>query len=44
MEQYFRQLEATNPDEITAATIEEEFAPRQEQRSGFARPKKPGRR
>ena len=38
------QLEATNPDEITIQTLHDEFHPKQEQKSGFARPKRPGRR
>ncbi|KAI9691566.1 MAG: Twinfilin-1 [Bathelium mastoideum] len=39
-----KRFEATNPDEITAQTLYEEFHPKQEQKSGFARPKRPGRR
>jgi twinfilin-like protein len=38
------QMEATDPSDITASTIESEFAPKQEEKSGFARPKRPGRR
>jgi twinfilin-like protein len=38
------QLEATDPTEITAQTIAEEFAIKQESKSGFAKPKRPGRR
>jgi twinfilin-like protein len=38
------QLEATDPSEITAQTIAEEFAIKQEQKSGFSKPKRPGRR
>ncbi|KAF2229024.1 actin depolymerizing protein [Viridothelium virens] len=39
-----KKLEATNPDEITAQTLHDEFNPKSEQKSGFARPKRPGRR
>ncbi|KAI9841057.1 MAG: Twinfilin-1 [Sclerophora amabilis] len=39
-----KKLEASNPSEITAAMIHEEFHPKQEQKSGFSRPKRPGRR
>jgi len=38
------QLEATDPSEITAETIAEEFTVKQEQKSTFAKPKRPGRR
>ncbi|KAI9675358.1 MAG: Twinfilin-1 [Caeruleum heppii] len=39
-----KKLEASSPDEITATTIHEEFHPRQEEKAGFSRPKRPGRR
>ncbi|KAI9706791.1 MAG: Twinfilin-1 [Bogoriella megaspora] len=39
-----KKLEATEPSEITAQTLHDEFNPKQEQKSGFARPKRPGRR
>lgn len=39
-----KKLEATDPSEITAKTIEDEFQAKQEVKSGFARPKRPGRR
>ncbi|KAI9837708.1 MAG: hypothetical protein M1819_006641 [Sarea resinae] len=39
-----KKLEASNPDEITEATIHEEFHPKQEQKLAFSRPKRPGRR
>lgn len=39
-----RKLEATNPSEINAQTLEDEFRQKEEQKSGFARPKRPGRR
>ncbi|KAI4133275.1 MAG: hypothetical protein LQ338_000333 [Usnochroma carphineum] len=39
-----KKLEASSPSEITPETIEEEFHPKQEQKQGFARPKRPGRR
>jgi len=39
-----KKIEATDPNEITAEMIEAEFAPKQEQKSGFAKPKRPGRR
>ncbi|KAI9702541.1 MAG: Twinfilin-1 [Candelina mexicana] len=38
-----RKLEASSPSEITASTIMEEFQPKQEQKSGFSRPKRPGK-
>jgi hypothetical protein len=38
------QMEATSPLEITAATIEEEFHPKREEKVAFSRPKRPGRR
>ncbi|KAF2456547.1 hypothetical protein BDY21DRAFT_347512 [Lineolata rhizophorae] len=39
-----KKLEASTPDEISAETIQEEFQPRQETKTGFAKPKRPGRR
>ncbi|KAF2434416.1 actin depolymerizing protein [Tothia fuscella] len=39
-----KKLEATDPSEITAQTIADEFAVKQEQKSGFSKPKRPGRR
>jgi len=39
-----RKLEATDPNEISAQTLEDEFRQKSEQKSGFARPKRPGRR
>lgn len=39
-----KKMEATDPSEITAKSIEDEFAVKQEVKSGFARPKRPGRR
>ncbi|KAI9737158.1 MAG: Twinfilin-1 [Cirrosporium novae-zelandiae] len=39
-----KKLEATNPDEITEKTLEEEFHPPQEAKQAFARPKRPGRK
>ncbi|KAL8910528.1 MAG: hypothetical protein Q9171_004187, partial [Xanthocarpia ochracea] len=39
-----KKLEASSPSEITPEMIREEFQPRQEQKQGFARPKKPGKR
>ncbi|KAL8757122.1 MAG: hypothetical protein Q9199_002434 [Rusavskia elegans] len=39
-----KKLEASSPAEITPKMIEEEFQPRQEQKQGFARPKRPGKR
>lgn len=38
------QFEASSPSEITASMIEEEFRPKQEQKQGFSRPKRPGKR
>ena len=38
------QFEASSPSEITASTIEDEFRPKQEQKQGFSRPKRPGKR
>jgi twinfilin-like protein len=39
-----KSIEATDPSEVTAKSIEEEFAVKQEVKSGFARPKRPGKR
>jgi twinfilin len=39
-----KKIEATDPEEISAATLETEFAPKQEQKQAFAKPKRPGRR
>ncbi|KAJ9665780.1 Twinfilin-1 [Coniosporium apollinis] len=39
-----RKLEASEPEEISAESIEAEFRPKEEVKSGFARPKRPGRR
>lgn len=39
-----KKLEASSPSEITSATLEEEFRPKQEQKQAFSRPKKPGKR
>ncbi|KAL8829973.1 MAG: hypothetical protein Q9191_001698 [Dirinaria sp. TL-2023a] len=39
-----KRLEASSPSEITADAIEEEFTPKQEQKQGFSRPKRPGKR
>ncbi len=39
-----KKLEASSPSEITVATLEEEFRPKLEQKQGFSRPKKPGKR
>jgi twinfilin-like protein len=39
-----RKLEATDPSEISAQTLEDEFRQKSEQKSGFARPKRPGKR
>lgn len=38
------QLEASSPSEITAALLYEEFHPKKEEKTNFARPKRPGRR
>jgi twinfilin-like protein len=38
------QIEATDPGEITAESIEAEFTPKQETKAAFAKPKRPGRR
>lgn len=40
-----KKLEATNPDEVTEQVIEEEFkSEEKEEKKGFAKPKRPGRR
>ncbi|KAF2085253.1 actin monomer binding protein-like protein [Saccharata proteae CBS 121410] len=39
-----KRMEASTPDEITEQSINEEFAPKQEVKTGFAKPKRPGRR
>ncbi|KAL8672285.1 MAG: hypothetical protein Q9168_003256 [Polycauliona sp. 1 TL-2023] len=39
-----KKLEASSPSEITPEMIGEEFQPRLEQKQGFARPKRPGKR
>ncbi|KAG8531489.1 uncharacterized protein KY384_003118 [Bacidia gigantensis] len=39
-----RKFEVTSPTEISQSTIEDEFTPKQEQKQGFLRPKKPGKR
>ncbi|KAL8760518.1 MAG: hypothetical protein Q9184_003297 [Pyrenodesmia sp. 2 TL-2023] len=39
-----KKFEASSPEEITPEMLEEEFHPRQEQKQGFARPKRPGKR
>ncbi|KAL8948308.1 MAG: hypothetical protein Q9222_005491, partial [Ikaeria aurantiellina] len=39
-----KKLEASSPMEITPEMIEEEFQPKVEQKQGFARPKRPGKR
>ncbi|KAK0659500.1 Twinfilin-1 [Lasiodiplodia hormozganensis] len=39
-----KRLEFSNPDEIGATTIDEEFAPKEEKKTGFSKPKRPGRR
>jgi twinfilin len=38
------QIEATDPSEITEGSLLAEFAPREEIKVGFAKPKRPGRR
>ena len=38
------QMEASSPEEITSAALEEEFRPKAEEKRGFERPKRPGRR
>ncbi|KAI4146202.1 MAG: hypothetical protein L6R39_003552, partial [Caloplaca ligustica] len=39
-----KKLEASSPSEITPEMIEEEFRPKLEQKQGFARPKRPGKK
>lgn len=39
-----KRLEASSPDEITAATLDEDFHPKKQEKVAFARPKRPGRR
>ncbi|CAO1603451.1 Twinfilin-1 [Xanthoria calcicola] len=39
-----KKLEASSPAEITPEMLGAEFQPRQEQKQGFARPKRPGKR
>lgn len=40
-----KRLEATNPDEVTAQLVEDEFkVEEKEEKKGFAKPKRPGRR
>lgn len=39
-----KKLEASSPSEITPDIILEEFQPKIEQKQGFARPKRPGKR
>ncbi|KAL8916715.1 MAG: hypothetical protein Q9208_008362 [Pyrenodesmia sp. 3 TL-2023] len=39
-----KKFEASSPGEMTPEMLEEEFHPRQEQKQGFARPKRPGKR
>jgi len=39
-----KKMEATDPSDITAKAIEDEFQVKQEVKTGFARPKRPGRR
>lgn len=39
-----KKLEFSDPSELTAQSIEGEFAPKEEKKSGFARPKRPGKR
>lgn len=39
-----KRIEATNPDEVTAQTIADEFKQKTETKTGFARPKRPGKR
>lgn len=38
-----KKIEATDPGEVTAATLEAEFRPQAETKTGFAKPKRPGR-
>ncbi|CAD6565825.1 MAG: Twinfilin-1 [Alectoria sarmentosa] len=39
-----KRLELSSPSEITASTLEDEFRPKQEQKQGFSKPKRPGKR
>lgn len=39
-----KKMEASGPDELTEAVLEEEFKPRVEVKRAFERPKRPGRR
>ncbi|KAI9678944.1 MAG: Twinfilin-1 [Trizodia sp. TS-e1964] len=39
-----KRMEASSPEEVTAQSLEEEFAPREEVREAFARPKRPGKK
>ncbi|KAF2674096.1 actin depolymerizing protein [Microthyrium microscopicum] len=39
-----KKMEATDPSEITEKFIAEEFAPKQEQKAAFSKPKRPGRK
>ncbi|KAF2400709.1 actin depolymerizing protein [Trichodelitschia bisporula] len=39
-----KKIEASDPSEITAGAIEEEFAVKEETKTGFSKPKRPGRR
>ncbi|KAL8686203.1 MAG: hypothetical protein Q9218_007271, partial [Villophora microphyllina] len=39
-----KRIEASNPAEITAEVLAEEFQVKQEVKQGFARPKRPGKR
>jgi len=39
-----KKIEVSSPDEITVASLEEEFRPKEEAKQGFSRPKRPGKR
>ncbi|EOD51557.1 putative actin monomer binding protein [Neofusicoccum parvum UCRNP2] len=39
-----KRLEFSSPEDITADTIDEEFAPKEEKKTTFAKPKRPGKR
>ncbi|MCJ1451179.1 Twinfilin-1 [Mycoblastus sanguinarius] len=39
-----KKFEASSPSELTVSTLEDEFRPKQEQKQGFSRPKRPGKR
>ncbi|KAH7061169.1 hypothetical protein B0J12DRAFT_646775 [Macrophomina phaseolina] len=39
-----KRLEFGSPEDITPGTIDEEFAPKEEKKAGFSKPKRPGRR